>query len=111
MFRDAIADDVSVAGVAIPNGARLTLLLGAANRDPLRWERADQFDVSRPKLSHLGYAFGLHSCLGMNLARLEAQIFLEELVAALPDWRVHPPVDFGTNYAVRGPAAVRVSAS
>jgi cytochrome P450 len=111
VFRDVIADDVSVAGVAIPSGARITLLLGAANRDPLRWERPDQFDVSRPKLSHLGYAFGLHSCLGMNLARLEAQIFLEELIDALPDWQVGSPVDFGTNYAVRGPAAVRVSAS
>lgn len=111
VFRDVVADDVSVAGVAIPNGARVTLLLGAANRDPLRWERPDQFDVSRPKLSHLGYAFGLHSCLGMNLARLEGQIFLEELIDALPDWQVGSPVDFGTNYAVRGPAAVRVSAS
>lgn len=112
VFRDVIADDVSAAGVAIPNGARIKLLLlGAANRGPLRWERPDPFDVSRPKLSHLGYAFGLHSCLGMNLARLEAQIFLEELIDALPDWQVGSPVDFGTNYAVRGPAAVRVSTS
>lgn len=111
VFRDVIADEVSVAGVAIPADARITLLLGAANRDPLRWEHPDRFDVSRPKLSHLGYAFGLHSCLGMNLARLEAQIFLEELIDAQPDWQVHTPIDFGTNYAVRGPAAVRVSAS
>jgi cytochrome P450 len=47
----------------------------------------------------------------MNLARLEAQIFLEELIDALPDWQVGSPVDFGTNYAVRGPSAVQVSAS
>jgi hypothetical protein len=47
----------------------------------------------------------------MNLARLEAQIFTEELLDTLPPWQVHSPVDFGTNYAVRGPAAVRVSAS
>jgi cytochrome P450 len=111
VFRDVIADDASVVGVAIPAGARITLLLGAANRDPRRWDRADRFDVSRPKLSHLGFAFGLHSCLGMNLARLEAQIFLSELIDALPDWEVHSPVDYGTNYAVRGPAAVRVCAS
>lgn len=111
VFRDVIADDASVAGVVIPAGARITLLLGAANRDPRRWDRADQFDVTRPKLSHLGFAFGLHSCLGMNLARLEAQIFLSELIDVLPEWQVHSPVDYGTNYAVRGPAAVRVSAS
>jgi len=109
VFRDVIADDVAVAGVPIPSGARITLLLGAANRDPHRWERPEKFDVARVKLSHLGYAFGLHSCLGMNLARLEAQIFLDELLEALPDWQVHSPIDFGTNYAVRGPSAVHVS--
>jgi hypothetical protein len=59
--------------------------LGAANRDPARSDHADQFDIGRKKLPHLRFAFGLHSCLGMNLACLEAQIFLEELLAALPD--------------------------
>jgi cytochrome P450 len=110
VFRDVIADDTAVAGVAIPAGSRITLLLGAANRDPRRWARAEKFDVARPKLSHLGFAFGLHSCLGMNLARLEAQIFLDELLDAVPNWAVHSPVDYGTNYAVRGPARVRVCA-
>ncbi len=111
VFRDVTTDDATVAGVAIPAGARITLLLGAANRDPRRWERADEFDVSRPKLSHLGFAFGLHSCLGMNLARLEAQVFLDELLDALPNWAVDSPVDYGTNYAVRGPTAVCVCAT
>jgi hypothetical protein len=40
---------------------------------------------------------------------LEAQIFCEELLAALPDWNVHGPLDFGTNFAVRGPSRVLVS--
>jgi len=109
VFRDVTDRDVSVAGVAIPEGERITLLLGAANRDPRRWDRPAEFDVFRKKLSHLGFAFGLHSCLGMNLARLEAQIFLDELLDAVPDWDVHGPVDYGTNYAVRGPSAVLVS--
>lgn len=111
VFRDVLGSPATVGGVEIPADARITLLLGAANRDPARWERAHEFDVRRPKRPHLGFAFGLHSCLGMNLARLEAQVFLERLLDALPDWQVRTPVDYGTNYAVRGPAAVLVSVS
>lgn len=109
VFRDAIGADARVGGIGVPDGRRLTLLLGAANRDPQRWEHPERFDVFRKKLPHLGFAFGMHSCLGMNLARLEGQVFLEELVAALPEWRVHGPVGYGTNYAVRGPAEVIIS--
>jgi cytochrome P450 len=109
IFRDVVGGDAVVGDVVIGEGDRITLLLGAANRDPARWDRPDQFDVGRKKLPHLGFAFGLHSCLGMNLARLEAQIFLEELLAVLPDWTVHRPLDFGTNFTVRGPTRVLVS--
>lgn len=109
IFRDVVGGDAMVGDVVIPEGERITLLLGAANRDPGRWDRPDQFDIGRKKLSHLGFAFGLHSCLGMNLAHLEAQIFLEELVAAVPDWNVRAPLDFGTNFTVRGPSRVFVS--
>jgi cytochrome P450 len=109
VFRDAIGDDATIGDARIPADQRITLLLGAANRDPARWDRAEVFDVFRKKLPHLGFAFGMHSCLGMNLAKLEAQIFLEELVAVLPDWHVAQPVDYGKNYAVRGPSAVLLS--
>jgi cytochrome P450 len=110
VFRDVIGADARLGEVTIPSGDRITLLLGAANRDPLRWNAPGEFDIFRKKLPHLGFAFGLHSCLGMNLARLEAQIFLEGLIEALPDWIVDAPVDYGTNYAVRGPARVLVRA-
>ena len=109
IFRDVIDDSASVGETVMYGGERITLLLGAANRDPARWEHPDQFDVSRKKLPHLGFAFGLHSCLGMNLARLEAQIFLEELIEALPDWDVEQPLDYGTNFTVRGPSRVLMS--
>jgi cytochrome P450 len=108
IFRDAVSD-YAVGGVTIHAGERITLLLGAANRDPARWEHPDQLDVSRKRLPHLDFAFGLHSCLGVNLARLEAQIFLEELLDALPDWDVERPLDHGTNFIVRGPRQVLMS--
>ncbi|MGV0782667.1 cytochrome P450 [Mycolicibacterium sp. XJ775] len=109
IFRDVVGDGVTVGNVAMADGERITLLLGAANRDPRRWEQPDDFDVTRRKLSHLGFAFGLHSCLGMNLARLEAQIFLEELIGTVGDWQLAGPLDYGTNYTVRGPSRVLVS--
>lgn len=110
IFRDVVGCDTAVGDVLIGEGERITLLLAAANRDSGRWERPDEFDITRKKLPHLGFAFGLHSCLGMNLARLEAQIFLEELIASMPDWNVHTPLDFGTNFTVRGPRSVFVTA-
>lgn len=109
IFRDVVGDSGAVGEVTIGRDERITLLLGAANRDPRRWERPDEFDITRRKLSHLGFAFGLHSCLGMNLARLEAQIFLEELIDVVGDWQLAGPLDFGTNYTVRGPSQVLVS--
>lgn len=109
IFRDAIGDEARAGHVVIGDGERLTLLLGAANRDPNRWDRPDEFDVTRQKLPHLGFAFGLHSCLGMNLTRLEAQIFVDELLDAVTDWQVATPIDYGTNYTVRGPSCVLMS--
>jgi cytochrome P450 len=109
VFRDAIGDEATIGEVTIPAEQRITLLLGAANRDHARWDRADEFDVFRKKLPHIGFAFGMHSCLGMNLAKLEAQIFLEQFIDAVPDWDVAEPVDYGKNFAVRGPSAVHVS--
>ena len=109
IFRDAVTTDARVGDTVIGADERLTLLLGAANRDPQRWERPDEFDITRKKLPHLGFAFGLHSCLGMNLTRLEAQIFTEELLDAVADWHVEGPIDYGTNYTVRGPRRVVMS--
>lgn len=106
IFRDAIGDDATVGNLTVPGDMRITLLLAAANRDPRRWDDPHSFDVMRKKLPHLGFAFGAHSCLGMNLARLEAWVFAEELLAALPHWQVETPVDYGTNYTVRGPQRV-----
>ncbi|MDF3340761.1 cytochrome P450 [Mycolicibacterium septicum] len=111
IFRDVVGDGVAVGDVAVADGERITLLLGAANRDPRRWERPDDFDITRRKLSHLGFAFGLHSCLGMNLARLEAQIFVEELIDTVGDWQLVGPLDYGTNYTVRGPGRVLIAAA
>ena len=55
--------------------------LGSANRDERIFERPDVFDVGREKNPHLAFGFGTHHCLGHNLARLEASVALEVLLA------------------------------
>jgi cytochrome P450 len=96
-------DEAEVAGFVLPKGADVTGLQGIANRDPERWDDPDQLDITRPTKQHLGFGFGVHSCLGLNLARLEAQIWLDRLLDELPEWKIAGPISWGTNWVLRGP--------
>jgi cytochrome P450 len=75
-------------GVTIPEGDKVLLLFGSANHDERRIPDADRFDVLRDPNPHLAFGFGAHFCLGANLARLEARVAFEELLARLPDYRM-----------------------
>jgi cytochrome P450 len=108
--RHACSDEAEVAGVSIPNGAEMMPLLGAANRDPDRWPDPNCFDLLRQRKSHLGFGFGIHSCLGINLARLEAQIWLNRLLDELPGFTLEGETDWGTSFSPRRPVAVYVQA-
>jgi cytochrome P450 len=85
--------DAEVEGVAIPAGAAVAVHLGAANRDPARWEDPDRFDVFRPPKPHIAFAIGPHVCLGMHLARMETRVLLETLFDRLPDLRLDPTAE------------------
>jgi cytochrome P450 len=63
-------------GVRLPNGAKILLFLGAANRDPRRWEQPDRFDITRKASGHVAFGYGIHSCVGQMFARLEGEIVL-----------------------------------
>ncbi|MFD1613266.1 cytochrome P450 [Sphingomonas tabacisoli] len=102
----------TVGGVEIPAGARVVILLGAANRDPERWECPAEFRFERPKLAeHLAFGRGPHTCIGAPLARFEVQIMLQELLsrtaAILIDETRHGPAgerrfDYDPSYIIRG---------
>jgi 4-methoxybenzoate monooxygenase (O-demethylating) len=77
-FRTATTD-VRVGDVVIPEGRKILLFLAAANRDPRRWEKPDEFDIRRRSAGHVGFGFGVHACLGQMLARLEGECFLTAL--------------------------------
>ena len=84
--------DLPIHGQVVPAGDRVLLLAGSANRDPRVFSNPDVYDLDRPEpLPQLAsFGFGRHFCLGASLARLEARVALEELVAAVQDYDVDP---------------------
>jgi cytochrome P450 len=80
--------DVEMHAVEIPAGARVLLVIGAANRDPRAFEQPDVLDLSRSPVRNLAFGDGIHHCIGAPLARLEARIALDELLVVLPGYEV-----------------------
>ena len=72
---------VEVAGVKLGEGEKALLFLAAANRDARRWEDPDRFDITRRATGHLAFGVGIHGCVGMAVARLEAEIVLTLLAS------------------------------
>lgn len=84
-----LAEPLTVGGVTIPPGEPIAVLLAAGNRDPAAYADPDRFDPRRwlaapPPPATLSFAFGPHFCLGASLARLEAGVMLETLLAERP---------------------------
>jgi cytochrome P450 len=77
--------DVELHGMTIPEGAQVNLCMGSANRDDKRWENPDVFDIQRPRRAHISFAGGIHSCLGMHLARVETKAMLTSLFDRVTD--------------------------
>lgn len=68
--------DLEIGGEPVPEGTKVLMFLAAANRDPRRWERADEFDITRRNAGHVGFGTGIHGCVGAVLARLEGELVL-----------------------------------
>lgn len=78
-FRTAL-EDVHMADAVIPDGQKILMFLGSANRDPRRWPHPDQFDLTRDPSGHVAFGSGLHQCVGQHIARLEATCLLQALL-------------------------------
>ncbi len=79
---------VAVGGVELPADARVTLCIGAANRDPVQFPDPDRLDLAREPNRHLAFAFGIHTCAGLNLARLEGRVALSRFLARFPRYEL-----------------------
>ena len=76
----AVLHDTEIGGVRVNAGSLVILLLGSANRDPRKFQRPDELDITRPDVGHISFGRGIHHCLGAPLARLEGRIALEVLL-------------------------------
>lgn len=85
--------DVELSGHLIPEGARIFVLVGAANHDPGQFPNPREFDIDRDLRNHVGFGTGGHSCPGMALARLDIRIALQLLITRLPNLRLVPDQD------------------
>ena len=99
-FRRTARDDCELGGQAIKAGDKVVMWYGAANRDERAFPDADRFDVGRTPNDHVAFgAGGPHFCLGASLARLEARVLFEELLARLPDLEpTGPPRRLKSNF-------------
>jgi cytochrome P450 len=83
--------DVPIGSVTIPAGEQVIPLFATANRDPLVFTDPERFDVTRDAASHLSFGWGVHHCIGAQLARVELQEAFRGLIARLPGLRLAVP--------------------
>ena len=83
--------DQVVGGIGLPAGTTVHMIVAAANRDPAQFADPDRFDITRRPNRHLSFGLGVHICAGNALARLEAVIGFQRLLARFPDLRLTAP--------------------
>ncbi len=103
---------VDVHGTTVPAGSNLLFSSVAANRDPARYEHPARFDITRADIRPVTFGGGVHSCIGAQLARAEAEVMLTVLVARVPSLRLVEPISAefqDANPSVRRPVTLPVA--
>jgi len=105
-----LLDDVTLGDVTVPAGDIVYCFLGAANRDPDRFENPDRLDISRDIGHHLAFSFGAYYCIGASLARTETAVGVRTLLDRFPT--LHPARDtseWRNTLQLRGPQELAVA--
>jgi cytochrome P450 len=84
--------DVEVDGTLIPAGSHIAILFGAGNRDPRHYDDPDTFTIERNPFDHLSFGFGVHTCAGQGLARMQITAVLEALIRNVKSYSLGTPV-------------------
>ncbi len=110
--------DTRIGDMPVKAGTKVLMLIGAANRDPKRWETPDEFILNRPRIKeHIGFGRGKHVCAGAPLARVEVRVIIEKLLEQTTDIdlveSVHGPrgdrnFDFDPSFIIRGLSKLQV---
>jgi cytochrome P450 len=105
----------TLGGVEIGEGHKVLMFLGAANRDPRKWQNPDSYDIARSTSGHVGFGSGVHMCVGALLARLEGEAIVGALARAVESIEITGPVKRAHNNTLRGleslPLTVRAKAN
>lgn len=109
-FTRVAARDYDVGELRIPEGSRVMLMFGSANRDERHYSAPDEFDVTRNPTDQLGWGSGPHMCAGMHLAKLEMEVLLQVLIEQVEHIEVGEPI-VGSNQGLYGFDAVPIKLS
>jgi hypothetical protein len=109
LFERTALADTEVSGVVVEKGTKIAALLGAANRDPAVFERADEFDVTRADNPHIAFGAGIHFCVGAPLARVELQTSLRTLLRRFPRLALHSAPSRRPEFVIRGVRSLLVT--
>ena len=98
-----LKEDIEICGQHIPKKWTILCMLGAANRDPKQFEEPNQVNLKRLNNQHLAFGAGPHFCIGSQLARLEAQVALSNLLRRFPEMKlIGPRPEWASTFGLRG---------
>ena len=95
-----------IAGIAMPRGTRIHLCIGGANRDPAQFPDPDRLDLGRTPNRHLAFAWGIHACAGMSLARLDGRVAIQRFLRRFPNYDLRTQPQRGKRARFRGFVAI-----
>jgi cytochrome P450 len=103
IFSRVTTNPTSLGGISLAEGARIAVLYGSANRDPLQFPDPDSFTIDRANAGeHLGFGHGVHSCAGQGLARMETHALLSAMTASVARIEIAGPAVRATNNLING---------
>lgn len=105
-----LKEDIEICGQPIRKGWTVLCMLGAANRDPKQFKEPDLLDLKRLNNQHLAFGAGAHFCIGAQLARLEGQVAISNLVQRFPEMKlVGPKPEWASTFGFRGLTSLSVT--
>ncbi len=108
-FFRTTARETEIGGLPISEGEKVLMFLGAANRDPRKWERPNDYDIERQVGGHVGFGYGIHQCVGQVLARMEGDCILTALARKVAAIEITGPIRRRYNNTLRGLASLPVT--
>ncbi|MBL6846172.1 MAG: cytochrome P450 [Planktomarina sp.] len=101
-FTRVLSQDYTIGGIKLLTGDRVLILYASANRDERRWDEPEKFDICRVLTHHVGFGYGIHQCVGMQLARLEMRSILTAMIARVSKIKILGAPVYAKNNFLRG---------